>query len=677
MTEPQPDPMTTHFDSLLIANRGEIALRILRTARRMGMRVIAVYSDADVDALHVRLADQAVRIGAAAPRDSYLNIAAIIEAARVSGAQAVHPGYGFLAENADFAQAVSDAGLIWVGPPAAAIRAMGDKAQAKRLMLAAGVPCVPGYDGPEQDDATLRAHADTIGYPLMIKATAGGGGRGMRLVATSDTFDSALVSARSEALSAFGSDTVLLERAIVEPRHVEIQVFADAHGNVVHLGERDCSVQRRHQKLIEEAPSPAMTGASGAHLRRQMGAMAVAATRAIDYRGAGTIECLLDPAGHFFFMEMNARLQVEHPVTEALTGYDLVEWQLRVARGEPLPETAQDTILQRFESGGHAIEARLCAEDPEQAFLPQSGRMLAWQPGTAVRVDHALEAGKAIPPYYDSMVAKFIAHGADRDAARQALQAALTDAVVLGVQTNQAYLAACLRHPVFAAGKATTGFIPAHGDAVLADLPILPPATAALALYAVRALRDGHDPMQVRLPLAWPVPMRMSIDGKASQAAVAAAGGARYQVNAADTHEAMTVSACGPDTLTITSSQGQAHLVWVWDDDTLLLRWRGRQSRLQDLSLSGATRTDVDQGGAIRAPMAGRIVALHVASGDTVRKGDPLLVLEAMKMEHPSLAPMDAKVTAVWFANGAQVHSGALVVELSPLASTSTSTPSA
>jgi len=660
------------FESLLIANRGEIALRIMRSARRMGLRVIAVHSDADANALHARLADRAERIGAAPARASYLNIAAIIEAASTSGAHAVHPGYGFLAENADFAQAVIDAGLVWVGPPPSAIRAMGDKAQAKRLMQAAGVPCVPGYEGPEQDDVTLRAHADAIGYPLMIKATAGGGGRGMRLVGTRDDFDAALASARSEALSAFGSDTVLLERAIADPRHLEIQVFADAHGHVVHLGERDCSVQRRHQKLIEEAPSPAMSGASGARLRRQMGAMAVAATRAIGYRGAGTIECLLDPAGQFYFMEMNTRLQVEHPVTEAVTGYDLVEWQLRVARGEPLPETAQRTVLQRFESGGHAIEVRLCAEDPQQDFLPQSGLVRRWQPGNAVRVDHALESGQAIPPHYDSMVAKFIAHGSDRDAARQALQAALAGAVLLGVQTNQAYLAACLRHPVFAAGQATTGFLAAHGQAVRADMPTLTPALAALMLYAARAMRDGHDPMRVGLPLTWPVPVCLSIDGQPCQAAVSALGGAHYRVASAATDEAMTLSACDADTLTITCAQGFVHVAWAWDDATLLLvQSRGHQSRLQDRSLAGAARKDANHGGAIRAPMAGRIVSLPVTIGETVRKGQPLLVLEAMKMEHPALAPMDAVVTAIWFAPGAQVTAGALVLELARLPVTS------
>ena len=659
----------TAFTSLLIANRGEIAVRILRTARRMGLRVVAVYSDTDTDAMHVRLADQAIRLGAAPPRDSYLNIAAIIAAARASGAQAVHPGYGFLAENADFAQAVADAGLTWVGPPAAAIRAMGDKARAKRLMLAAGVPCVPGYDAAEQDVATLRAQAERIGYPLMIKATAGGGGRGMRLVERSGAFDGALASARSEALSAFGSDTVLLERAIVGLRNVEIQVRADTHGHVVHLGERDCSVQRRHQKLIEEAPSPALHGASGARLRRQMGDMAVAAARAIDYRGAGTVECLLDDQGRFYFMEMNTRLQVEHPVTEALTGYDLVEWQLRVAAGEPLPQTDQDTIVRRFEAGGHAIEVRLCAEDPAHDFLPQSGRLLAWQPGDTVRVDHALAAGQQIPPDYDSMVAKFIAHAPDRvDASRQ-LQTALTHAVLLGVPTNQAYLAACLRHPAFLAGQATTGFIQAHAQSLHDTLPTLRTDVAALAVYAARALRDGHDPTQVILPLPWPIPMRLRVDDQACRAQVRAWGGNRYRIHvdaADDAGVELRLLVCNTQGLTVASERGNTAMAWAWDATTLYLTERGHQSRLQDLSLCGAPREDATQGGAIRAPMAGRIVAQHVAAGASVRKGDPLLVLEAMKMEHPSLAPMDAVVARVWFEPGAQVPSGALLMELTP-----------
>jgi geranyl-CoA carboxylase alpha subunit len=656
------------FSSLLVANRGEIAVRITRTAQRMGYRVIAVYSDVDADAPHTRIADQAVRIGAAAPRDSYLNIAAIITAAHSSGAGAVHPGYGFLAENAAFAQAVVDAGLIWVGPPAAAIRAMGDKAQAKRLMKQAGVSCVPGYDGERQDDATLRAEAAAIGYPLMIKATQGGGGRGMRLVESAALFDAALASARSEAQVAFGDATVLLERALTQPRHVEIQVFADEHRQVVHLGERDCSVQRRHQKLIEEAPSPALAGAQGQALRRRMGAMAVSAARAIDYRGAGTIECLLDAQGDFYFMEMNTRLQVEHPVTEALTGYDLVEWQLRVAQGEVLPETSQETILRRFESGGHAIEVRLCAEDPAHDFLPQSGRLTAWSPGTAVRVDHALEAGIEITPYYDSMIAKFVAHASVRDTACRELAAALRQALVLGVCTNQAFAVACLEHPGFADGSATTAFIGAHGDALRAASPPLPASMAALMVYATRAQRLGHDPVRVALVLPWAVPMRFAIDGVAAMAQLQALGGGMFRVLCGDVSEDLQLIACGPDSASITSAKGHQTLAFAVDRERLLVSLAGRQSVIEDHSLTAAPGSGTPaHSGLVRAAMAGRVIALHVSEGQRVTRGTTMLVLEAMKMEHPSIASMDAVVTRVCVALDAQVTAAMPMIELTPI----------
>ena len=654
----------TRFSSILIANRGEIAVRITRTAHHLGYRVIAVYSDADAGAVHTRLADQALRIGPAAPRDSYLHIPAIIAAAQQSGAGAVHPGYGFLAENADFAQAVVDAGLVWVGPPPQAIRAMGDKAQAKRLMKTAGVPCVAGYDGEQQDDTTLRAQAGRIGYPLMVKATAGGGGRGMRLVHAAAEFDAALTSARSEALAAFGDATVLLERAVVEPRHVEIQVFADEHGHVVHLGERDCSVQRRHQKVIEEAPSPALAGNQGRILRRHMGAMAVAAARAIDYRGAGTIECLLDAQGDFYFMEMNTRLQVEHPVTEALTGYDLVEWQLRVAQGERLPETSQETILERFEAGGHALEVRLCAEDPDHGFLPQSGRLLTWQPGSAVRVDHALESGVEIAPYYDSMVAKFAAHAATRHAACQLLANALRSAVVLGVRTNQAFLTACLEHPDFVAGRATTAFIAAHGEALLAAAPPLRAALAALALYAASALRLGHDPTRIALALPWPVPMRLMRDGIAVEAQLQALGGNAYRVTCEDVAEDFTLTGCDAHNMALTSPAGRAAIVYTFGQDRLFTCHAGRQSVIEDHTLASAAANGAAGATQVRAPMAGRIVALQVSAGQAVPKGAPLLVLEAMKMEHPSVAPMDAVVVRVCVERGAQVSAGSLLIEL-------------
>ena len=420
------------FRSLLIANRGEIALRVMRTAKRMGLRTVAVYSDADRDAPHVRAADAAVRIGGSAPKESYLNIKAILEAE----GDAVHPGYGFLSENAEFAEQVLKAGRVWIGPPPAAIRAMGDKASAKAIAAKAGVPVLPTYDrNPE--------------YPVMIKALAGGGGRGIRIVFSENDFPGALKTAQSEAQHSFGDSRVLLEKALLNPRHVEVQVFADSHGNVIHLGERDCSVQRRHQKLVEESPSPAVD----AKLRAAMGEAAVKAARAAGYVGAGTVEFLLED-GKFWFMEMNTRLQVEHPVTEAITGLDLVEWQLRVAAGEPLPAKQEDI---RF--SGHAIEVRLCAEDPERNFLPQAGTLTLWQPSASVRVDHALESGTEISPFYDSMIAKLIAHAPTRDEARAKLATALDETVALGVPTNKDFLAAVLRDKEFAAGGATTDFL--------------------------------------------------------------------------------------------------------------------------------------------------------------------------------------------------------------------------
>jgi len=420
------------FSSLLVANRGEIALRIMRTAKRMGLRTIAVYSDADRDAPHVRAADTAFHIGGSSPRESYLDISAVLHAE----GEAVHPGYGFLSENPEFADAVLKSGRIWIGPPPSAIRAMGDKANAKAIAAKAGVPVLPTYD---QDPE----------FPLMIKALAGGGGRGIRIVFTQKDFQDALKTAQSEALHSFGDSRVLLEKALIAPRHVEVQIFADGHGNCVHLGERDCSVQRRHQKLIEESPSPAVD----AGLRAAMGEAAIKAAKAVGYAGAGTVEFLLED-GRFWFMEMNTRLQVEHPVTEAVTGLDLVEWQLRVADGEPLPAKQADI---RF--SGHAIEVRLCAEDPEQNFLPQAGMLERWTPSAAVRVDHALESGMEIPPFYDSMIAKLISHAPTRDEARAKLADALDGTVALGIPTNKDFLAAVLRDGHFGAGRATTDFL--------------------------------------------------------------------------------------------------------------------------------------------------------------------------------------------------------------------------
>src|SRR5216110_1103772 len=492
----------TPFFRVLVANRGEITLRIMRTARRLGYGVVAVYSDADRDALHVREADEGVHIGGALPAQSYLRVEAIIAAAKASGADAVHPGYGFLAENEEFAQACRDAGLVFIGPSPEAIKAMGNKAGAKAIMQGAGVPCVPGYQGADQSDATMLAEAKKIGFPVMIKAIAGGGGRGMRLVADAAAFPDALRSARSEAQGAFGDAGVILERAIPEPRHIEIQVFGDRYGNAIHLGERDCSVQRRHQKLIEEAPSPAVSS----ELRARMGAVAVTAIKSLRYEGAGTLEFLLDPSGEFYFMEMNTRLQVEHPVTEAITGLDLVELQLRIAAGEPLGLKQEDVKF-----SGHAIEVRLCSEDANHDFMPQSGTMALWQMPDDVRVEHALQSGSEIPPFYDSMIAKIISHGADRNEARGRLICGLEQTAAFGVTTNQGFLISCLRHPGFAAGEATTAFIGNYRDELLAprananaDAPL-----AALLLYVTN---PHAPPWRSGRSLAATFPLTMRID---------------------------------------------------------------------------------------------------------------------------------------------------------------------
>ena len=664
------------FNSLLIANRGEIALRVMRTAKRMGLATIAVYSDADANALHVRAADRAVHIGGALPRESYLNIDAIIAAARSSGAQAVHPGYGFLAENAAFAQAVIDAGIVWVGPPPQAMQSMGNKAAAKRLMKAAGVPCIPGYDDVDQSEAALTQAAAAIGYPLMIKAAAGGGGRGMRLVAAQADFAAALATARSEAQNAFGSAEVILEKAVIEPRHVEIQVFADTQGNVVHMGERDCSVQRRHQKVIEEAPSPALMSDAGAALRRQMGVMAVNAARAIGYVGAGTIECLLDNDGAFYFMEMNTRLQVEHPVTEALTGFDLVEWQLRVAMGEALPVRDQSEILRRFESGGHAIEVRLCAEDPAQQFLPQSGRVLAWQVPASivataysnVRIEAALESGLDVPPFYDSMLAKVIAHGRTRDEACARLAHALDDIVLLGFASNKAFLAACLRNARFAEGAATTGFVAKEGAALL---PTVRSGTEAglliaTALYAWRAPADRpHSPLAGRYVL----PLRIEIDETIYAVCLKPLVDKGFQATCAEEAHEYRLSGRSATAISLRTSTGieTIHFAFSESRDPLVgeAQWRGRRYVVRDLTLVAAQVATAGAAEAVvKAPMAGRVVAIHVKQGDAVVKGTPLLVLEAMKMEHTVAARAAGTVAAVLLAPGAQISLGQVLIRL-------------
>jgi geranyl-CoA carboxylase alpha subunit len=647
---------TNVLRTVLIANRGEIALRIMRTARRLGYGVVAVYSDADRDALHVREADQAVRIGEALPAQSYLRVEAIIAAAKASGADAVHPGYGFLAENADFAQACRDAGLVFIGPSPEAIRAMGNKAGAKDIMREAGVPCVPGYQGTEQSDALMLAEANKIGFPVMIKAVAGGGGRGMRLVAEADAFADALRSARSEAQGAFGDPNVILERAIVDPRHIEIQVFGDRYGNAIHLGERDCSVQRRHQKLIEEAPSPAVSP----KLRAQMGAVAVAAVKSIGYEGAGTLEFLLDQSGAFYFMEMNTRLQVEHPVTEAVTGLDLVELQLRVARGEPLG-LAQDDV--KF--SGHAIEVRLCSEDAGHDFMPQSGRMALWQMPEGVRVEHALQSGAEIPPFYDSMIAKIICQGATRDEARGKLICALEQMTAFGVITNQGFLISCLRHPGFAAGEATTAFIGKHRSELLA-----PRKDAAREAELAALLLYVTDPFAPKwqggrsLAATFPVPLRFELDQTVHDIELARERDGSYR-GLENTLYRIEIHAADGDTIRFSRDGLVESTRFLRDGDRLYFLHHGVTVAVRDLTLAvPVSAAAVGGDGKVRAAMNGRVVAVLVRPGEQVAAGQPVMTLEAMKMEHVHTADLAGKVLAIDVAEGEQVTTGKIVVEI-------------
>ncbi|MCP3024914.1 acetyl/propionyl/methylcrotonyl-CoA carboxylase subunit alpha [Cupriavidus basilensis] len=657
------------FHTLLVANRGEIAVRIMRTARRLGLATVAVYSEADRHGPHVAYADRAVRIGDAAPRASYLNIAAIVEAARRSGADAVHPGYGFLAENAEFADAVAQAGLVFVGPPAAAIRAMGNKAEAKRLMLAADMPCIPGYQGEAQDDAALLQAAAPIGFPLMVKAAAGGGGRGMRLVHDAHALPGALASARSEAMAAFGSGQLILERAVIAPRHVEIQVFADTQGHVIHLGERDCSVQRRHQKVVEEAPSPAVSPA----LRARMGGAAVRAAQAIGYVGAGTMEFLLDGDGNFYFMEMNTRLQVEHAVTEAITGFDLVEWQLRVAAGEPLPVTQEQVALR-----GHAIEVRLTAEDVAAGFLPQGGPVLRWRaPGAGhdVRVDHALQEGGEIPVHYDSMVAKLVAHGATREQARRKLLRAVEQTVLLGVASNQGFLADCLAHEAFAANQVHTGFVDTHMQAALratrpAVAQVACAALAAAGLLSALArpalvapgcslgLQAGEQRWRVDLRAVaqgWEVAVREG-DGEGEDEG-SSAEIVSVRVLRADVEAGSALVECNGMALP---------LVFATEGDAVHLFSAGRAWRFARLDPRQKKRKpgDAERAGALLAPLSARIVAVKAAAGEAVQAGQVLVVLEAMKMEHAIVAPFDGVIAQLHAREGGQARAGSLLVKV-------------
>jgi len=662
------------FTKILIANRGEIACRVARTARRMGIRTVAVYSDADARALHVDACDEAHRLGPPPPRESYLNGNAIIDIAERTGAQAIHPGYGFLSENEAFAAACAKAGLTFIGPPPAAIAAMGSKSAAKLIMGKAGVPLVPGYHGDEQDPAVLARHAAQIGYPVLIKATAGGGGKGMKIVAAGGEFAAALASAQREAKASFGDDRVLIERYLASPRHIEIQVFADTHGNAVWLFERDCSVQRRHQKVLEEAPAPGMSEAR----RRAMGEAAVAAARAIGYVGAGTVEFIAEQDGTFYFMEMNTRLQVEHPVTEMITGLDLVEWQLRVAAGEPLPRRQDELAIH-----GHALEARLYAEDPDRGFLPSIGRLVHWRmPPTNddVRVDTGVREGDDVSPFYDPMLAKLIVHGEDRPAACARMLAALARCEVVGVATNIAFLERVVAHDAFASGRVDTGLIDKHRDALFpppGDTPrraLLAVAAAdyaalvAGAASAAAASGDPHSPWHATDAwwngssahvIAWTY-----ADGDARQRVVVRPRGrATIDVEIAGHRAPVSFERQG-ERLAIDADHARfdAVVVAIGDDRHVFAgALRRRLRRLDPLAHAGA---DEAHGGHLAAPMSGTVVAVMVKVGDAVARGAPLVVLEAMKMEHTIAAPAAGVVSAIHYDVGERVAEGADLVDV-------------
>ncbi|NGR06772.1 acetyl/propionyl/methylcrotonyl-CoA carboxylase subunit alpha [bacterium SGD-2] len=671
------------FDTLLIANRGEIACRVAATARRMGLRTVAVYSDADAHARHPAVCDTAVHIGGAEPRASYLRGDAIIQAALQTGAQAVHPGYGFLAENEAFAKACADAGLIFVGPPVAAIAAMGSKSAAKALMEKAGVPLVPGYHGDNQDPDFLRRQADSIGYPVLIKASAGGGGKGMRVVGSSVDFDEALASCKREAASSFGDDRVLIERYLLKPRHIEIQVFADTHGNCLHLFERDCSVQRRHQKVIEEAPAPGMTE----ERRHAMGEAAVAAARAVGYVGAGTVEFIAEPDGRFYFMEMNTRLQVEHPVTEMITGQDLVEWQLRVAAGEPLPLTQEE-----LEISGHAIEARIYAENPEKGFLPSIGtlNMLAFPEHVEfalgdVRVDGGVRAGDVISPHYDPMIAKLIVRGRNREEARARMLQALGDMRVAGLHTNIAFLRRLMADEAFATADLDTGLIERRVDTLFPPQKATPDAVLAMAAAALLHA-DGYtggeaqrrsvaaDPWDVAD--GWRVSGRhtrifnlIDADGEARDITLLRDEG-RWSMWQRDSAQPLEWAAqpVAPGRCRVRLRlNGEDH-----DGDALLLGesvtvYRDGQAYALQLHDAVAHAQDeaADPGGSLTAPMPGKIISVAVQPGDRVKAGDTLLVMEAMKMEHTIHAPREGVVQEIYFQPGEQVSDGEQLIALS------------
>ncbi|HNU10357.1 MAG TPA: biotin carboxylase N-terminal domain-containing protein [Rubrivivax sp.] len=649
---------------ILVANRGEIARRVIATARRMGIETVAVHSDADANALHVREASVAFALGGNSSAENYLRVDKLLEAARATGADAVHPGYGFLSEDAGFAQAVQDAGLIWIGPPPAAIRALGDKAAAKALGIQQGVPCLPGYAGDDPSDARFAAEAEKIGYPLMVKAVAGGGGRGMRLVAGPGELAGALASARSEAQASFGKGDLLIERAVMQPRHVEIQVFADAHGQVLHLGERDCSVQRRHQKIIEEAPSPAVSP----ELRARMGACAVALARGAGYVGAGTVEFLLEGQA-FFLMEMNTRLQVEHPVTEALTGLDLVEWQIRVARGEPLPLTQQQVQLE-----GHAIEVRLCAED--ENHVPHTGRILhfaapdaaAFARG-ALRFDHAIDAGAEVTPWYDAMLGKLIVHAPSRDEAIDALLAALAQTELLGLPSNRGFLMECLDDPRFRRGEALISFLSEHGDTLRKRLREKEQRAHAACAVAVAFPRGGSA-----LPCRFALPLRLAHRDRVLALSVRPdAGGVQVSVQGDDAPARTLALQALADGGVRCSEGGRSQLVRAlrvpaaqdaerWHAQAGGVDWWFDDVSFEPVTAGGGAGAATE----LKAPFNGRVVRVAVQAGQLLAAGQTAVVIESMKLEH-SLAPRAAATVAeVLVGEGQQVAPGQVLLRFAP-----------
>lgn len=662
------------FQRLLIANRGEIACRVMATARRLGMHTIGVFSEADREARHVRLADEARLIGPAPASESYLSIEAVIEAARASAAEAIHPGYGFLSENADFAEACAAAGIAFVGPPAEAIRAMGSKSRAKAIMGEAGVPLVPGYHGEEQEAEHLAAEAARIGFPVLIKASAGGGGKGMRAVARAADFAEALAGAKREAAGAFGEDRVLIEKLLAQPRHIEMQVFADDHGHALHLFERDCSLQRRHQKVIEEAPAPGMT----TERRAEMGAAAVAAARAIDYRGAGTVEFIAE-GDAFYFMEMNTRLQVEHPVTEAITGQDLVEWQLRVAAGEALPVTQEELSIT-----GHAIEARLYAEDPARDFLPATGRLqhLHFPEAQAgLRVDAGVDQGDEVTRHYDPMIAKLIAWGEDREAARRRLVAALRESEVAGLVTNAGFLAALADHPAFAAAELDTGFIERHRATLLAPAEAVSASALAVAALdellhraeaaAERAARSADPWSPWTRTDGWRLNMETRVvlpfrDGESERAVTLHYRGGRLGLEIDGQEQPAWAERVADGGLQVELGERRFLARVVRQGPELTIFLDGRSERVSLIDPLAAAGEEEAGAGSLTAPMPGKVTALLVEPGARVARGAGLIVLEAMKMEHTIVAPLDGVVRDIHFMAGDLVDEGVELIAFEP-----------